>query len=263
MLRILLAEDSVVNQKLALGLLKKHGHEVVVANNGREAVELAGANPFDLILMDVQMPELDGFEATRAIRLAEQATDTHVPIIALTAHAMQGDRERCLDVGMDSYISKPVRARDLYDTIADTMADYGRPDPGPQALDDSAAIDWGEVLAAVQGNRTLLKELAVIFLEEYPGLLVQARQGLTGGDAASLQRAAHTLKGSVRQFGATSVCEQCDHLEKAARNGDPADTLRTLVALEAELQTLGQSLQRFLADAVPGEGRPAQGRASP
>jgi CheY-like chemotaxis protein len=117
-LRILLAEDSLVNQKLAVGLLKKDNHLVIVANNGREAVHAVLSQPFDLVLMDVQMPEMDGFEATRLIREREKETGGHVPIIAMTAHAMKGDREKCLEAGMDEYISKPIRAQLLYETLA-------------------------------------------------------------------------------------------------------------------------------------------------
>jgi signal transduction histidine kinase/ActR/RegA family two-component response regulator len=115
-LRVLLAEDSPVNQKLAIGLLTKRGHQVTVANNGKEAYEAFLAQPFDLILMDVQMPEMDGFEATAAIRAAER--DSHVPIIAMTARVMKGDEQRCLEVGMDAYIAKPIRAQALFELVS-------------------------------------------------------------------------------------------------------------------------------------------------
>jgi CheY-like chemotaxis protein len=115
--RILLAEDSVVNQKLAVGLLEKHGHSVVVACNGKEAVAAWAAQDFDVVLMDVEMPEMDGLEATAVIRVQEKQTGKHVPIVAMTAHAMKGDRERCLEAGMDDYVSKPIRARQLFDTL--------------------------------------------------------------------------------------------------------------------------------------------------
>ncbi len=116
-LHILLAEDNIVNQKLGLRLLEKYGHSAVVANNGREALKRLENEHFDLVLMDVQMPEMDGFDVTAAIREKEQATGEHIPIIAMTAHVMQGDRERCLAAGMDGYVSKPIRPKDLFDTI--------------------------------------------------------------------------------------------------------------------------------------------------
>ena len=117
-LRILLAEDSLVSQKLAMGLLEKYGHTVVIANHGREAVAALESQDFDLVLMDVQMPEMDGFEATGVIRAKEKRTGGHIPIIAMTAHAMKGDRERCLEAGMDGYISKPIRVKEVFETIA-------------------------------------------------------------------------------------------------------------------------------------------------
>ncbi len=120
-LKILLAEDSIVNQKLALALLEPHGHQITVVTNGKEAVEQRKAENYELILMDVQMPEMDGLEATRQIRKFEQENGGHIPIIAMTAHAMKGDRERCLDAGMDGYVSKPVRVRELYQMIEDTL----------------------------------------------------------------------------------------------------------------------------------------------
>ena len=116
-LKVLLAEDSIFNQKLAVGLLEKGGHSVVVAHNGREALAAWEVDRFDLVLMDVQMPEMDGFEATAAIRARESQLGRHTPIVAMTAHAMKGDRERCLAAGMDSYVAKPIRAADLFATI--------------------------------------------------------------------------------------------------------------------------------------------------
>ena len=116
-LRVLLAEDGLVNQKLAVALLKKRGHQVTVAHNGHEAVQCAQAEPFDVILMDVEMPEMDGFQATSAIRQREKALGLHTPIIAMTAHAMKGDRERCLAAGMDAYVAKPIRPGELFAAI--------------------------------------------------------------------------------------------------------------------------------------------------
>ena len=120
-LRILLAEDSLVNQKLALGLLGKHGHSVVVANNGKEAVVALASGEYDVVLMDVEMPEMDGLEATAVVRTGERQTGKHVPIIAMTAHAMKGDRERCLEAGMDDYVSKPIRAQQLFAVLKSVL----------------------------------------------------------------------------------------------------------------------------------------------
>ncbi len=120
-LQVLLAEDGLVNQKLAIGLLEKHRHSVVVAGNGKEAIAALAARQFDVVLMDLEMPEMDGLEATAVIRTKERQTGEHVPIIAMTAHAMKGDRDRCLAAGMDDYVSKPVRAGILFETIATVL----------------------------------------------------------------------------------------------------------------------------------------------
>ncbi len=127
-LRLLLAEDSLVNQRLAVGLLEKHGHQVDVVVNGREAVAAALSKKYDLVLMDVQMPELDGLEATQAIRSHEKNVGGHLPIVAMTAHAMKGDRERCLAAGMDGYVAKPVRAKELFETIEEVVTRFSNVD---------------------------------------------------------------------------------------------------------------------------------------
>ena len=121
-LRILLAEDSLVNQRLAVALLKKHGHAVTVASNGHEAISLWETQPFDMVLMDVQMPIMDGLEATAEIRARESKTGAHMPIIAVTANAMSGDREICLAAGMDGYVSKPIRTDELFEVLRNLMA---------------------------------------------------------------------------------------------------------------------------------------------
>ena len=122
-LKILLAEDGIVNQRVAVGLLERRGHAVVVANNGREALEKLDTQPFDLVLMDVHMPKMDGYEATLAIRRLEQRSGTHMPIIAMTANAMKGDRERCLEAGMDGYLAKPVKPSQLFAVIDEMIND--------------------------------------------------------------------------------------------------------------------------------------------
>ena len=168
-LRILLAEDSLANQKLAIGLLSKWGHQVTLATNGCEAVATATSGVrFDLVLMDVQMPEMDGFEATQKIRQFEHSAGRpRVPIVAMTAHAMKGDRERCFEAGMDAYISKPVRAAELSRTISQFVPGE-RPSPLPAEQPDAAAagtsdprstadIDWSVALENVGGDRDLLR----------------------------------------------------------------------------------------------------------
>jgi len=125
-LRILLVEDNLINQKVASRMLEKNGHAVVTVNNGREALNALTGQDFDAVLMDVQMPEMDGLEATAAIRANEEGTDRHLPILALTAHALTGDRQRCLDAGMDGYLAKPIQTAQLLQALADVLSCSGR-----------------------------------------------------------------------------------------------------------------------------------------
>ncbi len=245
-LRILLAEDSLVNQKLAVGLLERVGHRVVVANNGQEALGAAESQSFDLVLMDVQMPEMDGLEATAAIRAREKRTGRHLPIIAMTAHAMPGDRQRCLEAGMDEYLAKPIRARQLLAMI-ETVLGGALPAeaPPPPAAPPGDQVDWPAALRAVQGDRDLLRSLAEAALEEYPRLMEAIRQAIAGRDAAGLRLAAHTLKGSIRHFAAPGAFEQAHRMELAASAGELRQAEDALAALESEVARLAGALQHY------------------
>jgi two-component system sensor histidine kinase/response regulator len=256
-LRILLAEDSVVNQKLALALLEPYGHAVTVANNGAEAVRQWSSHDFDLVLMDVQMPEMDGLEATRVIREAERRTNRRTPIVALTAHAIKGDREMCLETGMDEYISKPVRARELYSAIERLMAERAKQTAAAndEALSASqgggtadrpqldAALDWNAAAAEFEAGERVLRDLAPLFVEECPKLLRAAREALSAGDTASARRAAHTLKGSAGVFCASPTVEIAQRLELQASAGDLDAARTTIYTLEAESNRLLAALQ--------------------
>jgi CheY-like chemotaxis protein len=254
-LRILLAEDSLVNQKLALGLMGKHGHQVTAVQSGRQALDALAKNDFDLVLMDIQMPELDGLSATREIRQLERQTGRHLPIVAMTAHALKGDREQCLAAGMDGYVTKPVRARELFDAIADALGETAVQAAGatthtdlPPASDASDVMDWSVALEAVAGDRELLKEIVAAFLEEYPGLLAEIRRTIDRGDAPGLRLAAHRLKGSMRYFAATRAFDHAYILETKGREGDLADTAPPLAVLEQEINRLAPILTAFLAE---------------
>ncbi len=246
-LHILLAEDNPFNQKLALGLLGKEGHSVVVANNGAEAVAALERGGYDLVLMDVQMPEMDGFEATRLIRAREAALGQHTPILAMTAYAMKGDRERCLAAGMDGYVSKPIRARELFDAIAQ-VAGTAPPPPvpaGSEPLGPGEAPDWEAALERVGGDRALLVDLVRIFLKECPGWLAEMRRGLGAGDARVVQRAAHNLKSCLGNFGARAAFERALRVEQLGREGDLAGADEACRALEQSLERLRPALAAF------------------
>ncbi len=221
-LRILLAEDNPVNQHVAKRILEKRGHRVTVVGNGREAVAALApeaAGRFDVVLMDVQMPEMDGLDATVAIRAREKGTATRVPIVAMTAHAMEGDRERCLQAGMDGYVTKPVEADRLFEAVESSA---GRFDPTVAA-------------ARLGGDRRLLREMLDLFLAECPGMMSEIRRAIEARDAEALRRAAHALKGSVANFGASRPVEAARTLEKLGIDRDLAGAAAALNALQIAL----------------------------
>ncbi len=247
-LRILLAEDNSINQGLAVRMLEKRGHRVVLTSNGREALETleqAAFSGFDAVLLDVQMPEMDGFEATAAIRAREKDFGVHILIIAMTAHALKGDRERCLQAGMDGYISKPVRAADLFAEIERHVPDCVAPAAQPLTLVAGAAepassevLDCDALLAHVDGDTSLLAELVKIFEDELPRLLAALRQAAAEGDARALERAAHTLKGTLSSLAAPAATAAARQLELVGRAGDLARAREACAALEREIARL-------------------------
>jgi PAS domain S-box-containing protein len=242
-LRILLAEDSLVNQKLVVSLLEKWGHSTVVANTGKEAIAAVEAQSFDLILMDVQMPEMDGFEATAAIRDWEKAAGTHIPIVAMTAHAMKGDRERCLAAGMDDYVAKPIR----FDVLRDVLDRRSPPENVVPIEPDLAPelVDWKAALKRVGGNRELLRQLADVLVRELPKLLEQIRDSVANQNASALKIAAHTFKGSIEYFPNKAAYDIVWRLEKMGRDGNLVGAAELLADLESETVELIQAIQTF------------------
>ena len=252
-LQILLAEDSLVNQKLAVALLEGQGHKVRVVNNGREAIAALPTEKFDIVLMDVQMPEMDGLEATAKIRVSEQNTGTHIPIIAMTAHALKGDRERCMQAGMDAYVAKPIRADELFDTIADLFTA-----PGDTAISPATPLpkrdiaDWPDALRAVRGDHRLLRIIVEAATKEIPRLTMAIREAIAGGNAAELQLAAHTLKGSIRYFASGQGFEQLRRLEKMGQERNLEGAEDCFTSLEAEVRLLTPALSDYLQQSQTG-----------
>jgi PAS domain S-box-containing protein len=278
-LRILLAEDNPINRRVAVHLLGGRGHQVTCAGDGHEALRLIEADSFDLVLMDLQMPVLGGEEATAQIRVSEQGTRRHLPVVAMTAHALKGDRERCLAAGMDDYIAKPIRARQLFEVVERyapggaatveepaaspgetlAMSNAGSREeslaapavPAPSVLkldsasDGSPAFDVEAALAAVGGDRGLLKEIVALFRAGAPGWLGELADALAAGDAARLRRIAHTLKNSAGYFGAGSTYALALELEERGRNNDLAGAESIRERLVAEVHRLDPALQRF------------------
>ncbi|QDU40289.1 Signal transduction histidine-protein kinase BarA [Maioricimonas rarisocia] len=283
-LSILLAEDSLANQKLAIGLLSRWGHDVTVAHNGLEAVAAATTNRFDVILMDVQMPEMDGLEATEEIRKWEETHGTHVPIVAMTAHAMRGDRERCFSSGMDAYVSKPVRPQDLSDALVACAAENQRGEERPAAVgriedpsragsagetgekgsrsgepmtqeqavketdgaENSPAVNWDLVHSIVNGDDDLLREVAGAFLAEVPAMMSKLEDALTSEDASTARRAAHTLKSNLRTFEAAGG-ETFAELEAAAGAGDLGRSRELLEQARPEVERALSEIRTGLA----------------
>ena len=229
-LRILIAEDNRVNQKVIVSMLEKLGHEAVVANNGKEAVAISAAQAFDAVFMDVQMPEVDGLTASKTIREREKAGGGHLPIIAMTAYAMKGDRERCLAAGMDGYLSKPVKGREIEQALANIgSSESVTPPPRPMLWDRSTALE------RLGGDETLLQQILGIFLEEYPKHVAELESAVSAREAQRLERAAHSLKGELSYIGATEVSQSARRLEEMGRNRELESAGEVLATLEAQL----------------------------
>jgi PAS domain S-box-containing protein len=244
-LKVLVAEDSAVGLKLVVRLLQKRGHAVIAAKNGKEVLDLYRKHRIDLILMDVQMPEMDGFEATAEIRQYEQGTGIHVPIIAMTAHAMKSDREHCLEAGMDAYIPKPIRAGEMFEMIeklTQTMVVPPERDEMPDGDRFDDVMDWNAAVRHLEGDVELLKEIAQVFLDQSPTLLSVMREAAETGDGKSLERAAHTLKGSVSNFAAKGAFDAAHRLENMGRRGDLNDAEEAFDDLEQEIERLKPAL---------------------
>jgi PAS domain S-box-containing protein len=250
-LRILLVEDNVVNQRLTVWMLQKWGHSVVVAGSGQAALAALAREPFALVLMDVQMSDMDGLATTAAIRAQEQSTGAHVPIIALTAHAMQEDREQCLAAGMDAYLSKPLQAQQLFQLI-DRLVPCTLPmsELACANAPASAVFDPHATLARVHGDSAMLQEVIQLFCAETPELLAAARAAITRGDSQALQRAAHALKGTVRSFGAQAAGAAALRLEVMGRSGDLTQAALACAALEQEVAALERALAVFRPEQI-------------
>jgi two-component system sensor histidine kinase/response regulator len=227
-LRVLLADDNPTNQKLVELLLEQQRHRVTTVSNGRQAVDKAAKQRFDLVLMDVQMPEMDGFQATAAIRDRERDTGVHTPIVAMTAHAMAGDRERCLASGMDAYLSKPLRPDDLIATIAQFFPANGAPAAAPRAPRGAGprrtpSIDQEALLADFGHSRKVLIEVIGVFLTDAPAYLDRIRAAAAARDDSSVAAAAHALKGSVGLFSKGAAYEAARALEQSAKSDNPGE----------------------------------------
>lgn len=252
-LSVLLAEDTPANQKVVTTMLKKRGHSVTVAQNGREAVELFKQQPFDVVLMDVQMPILDGFQATSVIRALERGADTATPIIAMTAHAMRGDREKCLEAGMDAYVAKPLDVKQLLGLIESVAEDRHITETNghEQDHDDSFGthgtliIDYAGAMKRLGDDAELFREFIVYYDEDAKKLLREIETAIDGQATGDLHRAAHNLKGLASNLGAQRVVNASHSLERIGKNEELAKAPEALKLLKSEMDRLHSALQNY------------------
>jgi CheY-like chemotaxis protein/HPt (histidine-containing phosphotransfer) domain-containing protein len=254
--RILLAEDNPINRKVALGILRKMGYEAVAVNNGKEAVAALSETPYDLVLMDIQMPEMDGLEATRIIREGRAPVlDPAVPIIAMTAHAMRGDREKCLEAGMNDYVAKPVQPDELMAAIQ-RQSRHSAPDPGSgeaaapagSVPDSRKILDWESLVLRLGGDVELAQDILVGFIEDAPKQMAALRAALEAGDTEALRRNAHTLKGSSANVSATALQDAAFSMESAGVRGDGEAATSAMAELEKAFECLRQAVERLRID---------------
>ena len=242
--RVLVAEDNLVNQRVVERLLTGRGHRVTLVSNGQDAVARFRQEPFDVVLMDVQMPVMGGFEATAEIRAYEAVRGTRVPIVALTAHAMSGDRDRCLDAGMDGYLSKPIDRLKLFaavERIPET-------DSAPMAVAEveaaePAPINVAELLQRVGGDTELARDVIDLFRLDWPASLARVHAAVDSGDLEALQRAAHALKGAAGNLGAQPTMEAARVIEQLAQSRDLAAAAAAVAPLERAAAKLMTALE--------------------
>jgi CheY-like chemotaxis protein/HPt (histidine-containing phosphotransfer) domain-containing protein len=248
-LNVLIAEDNVVNQRLAASLLERRGHRVTIAANGREAVQAIAHGRFHVVLMDVQMPEMGGFETTAAIRARETSTPgQRIPIIAMTAHAMKGDRERCLAAGMDEYVTKPLDSRRLCSVVEELAGGRTPADAaaiGAEICDTYTDGPLDGALARVGGDRELLAEITRLFIEDTPRHLDGIEHAIAAANGDALRRAAHGLKGAAANFDAQAVVDVARELEEMGRASTFDHAPSALRRLRAETDRLLATLRTF------------------
>jgi CheY-like chemotaxis protein len=245
---VLLAEDNPVNRELVRHFLARAGHHVEMAASGREALQkLESPGRFDLVLMDVRMPDVSGIEAAEAVREKERETGAHIPIIALTAYAMREDRERCLRAGMDDYVSKPVRAEELLATIEKTASRFSieaRPEPSSDS--PAPVVDEEALLLGVRGNETLLGELIELFMEDSSTMLADMKEAIELEDSSALASSAHAFIGSLGNFASRRAFTKARELERSARDGDLESARGLFTELVEETARLQEALQEIL-----------------
>ena len=249
--RILLVEDNITNQKVALNILKRFGYNADAVSNGKEAVKALGMIPYDIVLMDCQMPEMDGYEATGEIRTSEsKVLDHRVPIIAMTANAMKGDREKCLEAGMDDYLCKPVNPQELNDILEKWIAKQDSSLLYEATNSDKEPVqnifDKASLLDRLMGDKELANEILAGFLEDVPRKFSALKEAIEKRDASSVMREAHTLKGASADVGGKALLETTLEIEKAGEAGDLETVKACMPELETQFERLKEAMNRTM-----------------
>ena len=253
-LRVLLVEDKLINQKVATRFLERLGHQVRVAGNGKEALVALETESFDLAFMDVQMPEMDGFEATAAIRAREKVAGGRLPIVAMTAHAMKGDRERCLACGMDDYLSKPIQEDKIVQAIKMISEQARVTQKATEDLERGEPVfDRVAAMEHLGSDETFLAEIAALFLVEGSHLMEVIRTGVACNDAQAILRATHSLKGEAAHLAATSVVEAAHELELLVEEGGLIGQDAAQAKLERSFALLSAGLTELVAESSRAE----------
>jgi PAS domain S-box-containing protein len=247
-LKILVAEDTPFNQAFIMRLLEKHGYHAALVENGTQVLEAMSRHLFDLVLMDVQMPEMDGFEATHEIRKLEKQTGNHIPIVAMTAYAVKGDRERCLAAGMDEYVSKPISSEKLFEAIKALLPGASGETPEPEK--DAPALDQQSLLNAFDHDWNLFKELVEIFISDYPQMLAALQDAAGARDSETLSRAAHSLKGMLRNFQAEAAADTAFELEKMGKAGQLEGQDELIEKLDRQIAGVDKQLQNLVSQKI-------------
>jgi CheY-like chemotaxis protein len=252
-LNILVAEDHPVNQTLVAEILNDRGHSYSIANNGLEVLRMLEEQSFDAILMDGQMPVMDGYQATEEIRRREQSTGKHVRIIAVTAHAMQADREKCLAAGMDDYVSKPIDPDELLERLEAEQASAAVPMPPDAAVQAKTegvlrAFNTDGALKRARGKQALLQQMVQAFLKDLPGSLSDIDAAFAADDAYRLERTAHRLRGAAIMLGAERVAEAAEQLERSGSNEELDSAQEAIRELKERAAQLINELTEFIGN---------------
>ncbi len=260
-LHILIAEDNLANQKLTSRLLLKRGHSIAIVDDGQEAVARYQREEFDLILMDVQMPIMSGIEATQAIRQLERYSGKHIPIVALTAHAMAGDKQKCLEAGMDGYLSKPVHPELLAEKIRQVVPNTEENEMTHQPTDTGQntqraggmPFDPVELMGRLEGDTELLAEITEEFRQSWPGMLLRLQAAIDSQDAQSIEQAAHTIKGAVSNFAAKDAFDVALNLEMIGRHGRLESAAETCEQLSQKVAAVIEAVSTYVQEELPCE----------